>query len=194
MESGKRARQKESTRAGILRAAKEVYAEQGFSSTTSCIARRAGVSHGTIFVHFPTLEDLLIAVLQSFLEDIGGRLHGLAESGGHILDLLRAHLEVLTDYEDFYRNLISQMQSLPEEARYTVVAIQSIVSLHLAKAFARGKEEGHIKHIPTHMLCNTWMGLVHYYLHNKALFAPEGSVLQHRREEMIDSFGALIQT
>lgn len=194
METSKRTLQKEATRASILRAAREIYAEQGFASTTSCIARRAGVSHGSIFAHFPTLEDLLIAVLQAFLEDIGGRLHGLAESGGHILELLRAHLDVLTEYEDFYRNLISQMQSLPEEARHTLVAIQSIVSYHLAKAFEQGKEEGRIKHIPTHMLCNTWMGLVHYYLHNKALFTPDGSVLEHRRDELIDSFGTLIQT
>ncbi len=48
----------------IVDAAREVFLEQGFSATTAEIARRAGVSEGTLFKRFSTKEDL-------FAETIG---------------------------------------------------------------------------------------------------------------------------
>lgn len=42
----------------IVDAAREVFLEQGFSATTAEIARRAGVSEGTLFKRFATKEDL----------------------------------------------------------------------------------------------------------------------------------------
>ena len=48
----------------IVDAAREVFLEQGFSATTAEIARRAGVSEGTLFKRFATKEDL-------FAETIG---------------------------------------------------------------------------------------------------------------------------
>jgi|GEM_PF-7016826 AcrR family transcriptional regulator len=51
---GKRRHQKEQTRMRIIAAVIKVYTEQGFSAPTTAIAGEAGISHGSIFVHFPS--------------------------------------------------------------------------------------------------------------------------------------------
>jgi AcrR family transcriptional regulator len=47
----------------ILEAAKAVFLEEGFGAQTSKIAKRAGVSEGSIFKRFPTKEALFLASL-----------------------------------------------------------------------------------------------------------------------------------
>ncbi|MHA1911782.1 MAG: TetR/AcrR family transcriptional regulator [Candidatus Kariarchaeaceae archaeon] len=60
-----RDKQKEETHNKILDVATELFFAEGFSkTTTSAIGERAGVSKGTIFHHFPTKEDLGLAVLE----------------------------------------------------------------------------------------------------------------------------------
>ncbi|AWN23390.1 TetR/AcrR family transcriptional regulator [Deinococcus irradiatisoli] len=47
----------------IVEAAREVFLEQGFSATTAEIARRAGVSEGTLFNRFASKEELFAETL-----------------------------------------------------------------------------------------------------------------------------------
>jgi AcrR family transcriptional regulator len=47
----------------ILSAAREVFTEQGMSATTAEVARRAGVSEGTIFNRFGSKSDLMMAAM-----------------------------------------------------------------------------------------------------------------------------------
>lgn len=50
--------------AKILEAAIEIFSEKGFAATsTSEIAKKAGVAEGTIFRHYKTKKDLLIAIV-----------------------------------------------------------------------------------------------------------------------------------
>ncbi|WP_027408368.1 TetR/AcrR family transcriptional regulator [Anoxybacteroides tepidamans] len=50
--------------AKILEAAIEMFAEKGYAATsTSEIAKRAGVAEGTIFRHYKTKKDLLLAIV-----------------------------------------------------------------------------------------------------------------------------------
>ena len=66
-------------RARILDAAEEVFAEFGPGGSTEEVARRAGVAIGTVFRHFPTKDDLLVAILkrlQARLLEEAGELGG----------------------------------------------------------------------------------------------------------------------
>ncbi|MEW5855394.1 MAG: helix-turn-helix domain-containing protein [Myxococcota bacterium] len=55
----------------IEEAALELFAERGFAATsTSEIAKRAGVAEGTIFRHFPTKKALLLAVAGPVVEHV----------------------------------------------------------------------------------------------------------------------------
>jgi AcrR family transcriptional regulator len=189
----KRTLQKELTRERIIAAAFRVYSEQGFTATTSAIAHEAGVSHGSVFVHFPTVESLLLCLLDSFSQDMKNEILVLEDSGGDIEKLLDMHIGVLIRHEDFYKRLITEAALLPKEARHELVAIQSMVSIHFMQALEPLMDAGTVKGIPFHMIFNTWLGLVHHYLMNAELFTPDGSVLTHHRSALTTTFLALVR-
>lgn len=57
----------------ILKAALKVFTEKGYSAaTTSEIAREAGVAEGTIFRHFKTKKDILLATLIPLMKNFIG--------------------------------------------------------------------------------------------------------------------------
>ncbi|WRS28491.1 TetR/AcrR family transcriptional regulator [Oscillospiraceae bacterium MB08-C2-2] len=188
----KRQLQKENTRNKIVETAYIVYSEQGFSATTATIAKEAGVSHGTIFVHFPSVDELLCAVIEDFGDSLGLELHTLAEKKCDIREFLRTHLNVLSKHENFYLRLITEKNLLPDETRISLVKLQSITAYHFSKIIEQDYERQGIKDIPIHLLFNTWMGLIHYYLQNKELFSPEDPLIDRYSEELTGMFLKLI--
>lgn len=54
----------------VLEAASQVFAEEGIEASVAEIARRAGVGAGTIFRHFPTKHDLLLASLDVGFDEV----------------------------------------------------------------------------------------------------------------------------
>src|ERR1700743_3772409 len=57
------------TRARIVAAATEVFAERGLEASTAEIASRAGVGEATLFRRFPTKDDLVTAIVAVMLEE-----------------------------------------------------------------------------------------------------------------------------
>lgn len=55
-------------RAAILAAATEAFAEYGPKATTEQVAVRAGVAVGTVFRHFATKDELLVAIMKESLQ------------------------------------------------------------------------------------------------------------------------------
>src|SRR5262245_6352874 len=93
-----RKEQKDATRRLIIRAAEKLFAARGITQTTTAdIARAVKLSHGAVFVHFPSREALVVAVIEAF----GARLsQAFAEQvSGDLEGVLRSHLAVLADYE-----------------------------------------------------------------------------------------------
>ena len=63
-----RRRRKDARPAELLEAALALFVEKGFAATRSEeVARAAGVSKGTLYLYFPSKEELLTAVIQHFL-------------------------------------------------------------------------------------------------------------------------------
>ena len=189
----KRSLQKAQTRKKIIAAAIKIYSEHGFQAPTTLIANEAQLSHGSIFVHFPTVEDLLLCLLENFSNDLNAELHSLTQSGRKIAKLLDMHINALIKHEDFYKRLVKEAVYLPEEAKNTFIAIQSTVAIHFLQVLEHEINAGKIKDLPFHMLFNTWLGLVHYYLLNGDLFAPRESVLKRYKNTLIKCFLSLIK-
>ncbi len=192
MSQTKRQEQKELTRQRIMNTAFRIYAVNGFSTPTNIIAQEAGVSHGAIFVHFPTKEVLQLHVLERFAKEVLKKLHGLSTTSQDISELLHAHINVLYKYEEFYKKIILEIASLPNEAREIIISLQSAMSWHFSTVIEQGQKAGLIKKIPLHMLFNTWIAILHYYLQNADLFAPGASVLDCCGDELINTFVTLI--
>jgi AcrR family transcriptional regulator len=71
----KKARQSETTRAALISAARELFAEQGFSETsTEQIVKRAGVTRGALYHHYRDKEDLFRAVFETIEAELAERL------------------------------------------------------------------------------------------------------------------------
>ena len=54
----------------IVEVAREVFREQGYDASLDDVAKRAGVGAGTLYRHFPTRENLLDAVMQSWVDRV----------------------------------------------------------------------------------------------------------------------------
>ena len=179
-----RTAQKEHTRQHLLNTAYAKFAQKGFLATkTLDIANAARVSHGTLFLHFPTREELLIKTIDEFGLQIGRKLKHLAEDQGTAKDVLAAHLETIKEFESFYANLVIEGPLLPPTVRSRAFMIQSGVARYLEKAMTSRENS-----IPIHFLLNSWMGLIHYYLSNRDLFAPGQSVIEVFGNQLLEHF------
>ncbi|WP_307806999.1 helix-turn-helix domain-containing protein [Naasia sp. SYSU D00057] len=69
-------------RRALLAAAREVFAESGYSAPLSAVARRAGVGQGSLYRHFPDR----IALAAAVFEDNLGELEDVAASPDATLD------------------------------------------------------------------------------------------------------------
>lgn len=184
-----RARQKTETRTRILAKARNLCARRGFSATrTLDVARAARVSHGAVFVHFPTREALMSAVVGELARDITDKLHALATQGATLAEALEAHLACLAEREDEVRWLLIEAPVLPKGFHLALVGMQSAVSQHLSAAAERDMAAGRVRDMPIHLLFNTWIGLVHHYVVNRDLFAPGRSVLREHGRALIEHF------
>jgi len=194
MAKTQRQMQKERTRKHLIETAFRQFAQKGLTTTrTADIAKAAKVSHGTVFAHFSTQEELLNTVIEEFGVRVSLRLHELAAGNGSLRDVLAAHLRGLTEFEAFYTRLVIEGRLLPENARNTFTMIQSSISFHISQAAEREMKEGNMDRYPVHLLFNTWIGLIHYYLANNDLFAAPGeSVLERHGQELLEHYMKLI--
>jgi AcrR family transcriptional regulator len=86
-----RSRRKEARPAEIIAAALASFAERGYAATKlEDVAAAAGISKGTIYLYFPTKEDLFRAVVrQAVLPNVEAAEANLASHTGSSADMLR---------------------------------------------------------------------------------------------------------
>lgn len=104
---GKRVQNKENTKQAILRAALELFAEQGFyRTTTKAISRKARIAEGTLFNYFQTKEDLALYFFEQELDEVIGwyerdRRIQRAALPEKLFAIIHRFLERLAPYEEF---------------------------------------------------------------------------------------------
>lgn len=193
MKKETRKEQKEKTKELLLRIAYREFGEKGINATkTIDIAKAAGVSHGTLFLHFATREELLLNVVEEFGMKVGRLFSALKISKKGVREVLAAHLAVLRKDEPFWARVAIEGNSLPEQIRAHLFVIQSGIAHYLNEAIQTNLQEGTIRRLPLPLLLNTWLGLIQYYLINRDLFAPGQSVIEVKGEELLNYFVELI--
>jgi AcrR family transcriptional regulator len=189
-----RQQHKDRTRSLLMATARRHFAREGVGQArTADIAASARVAHGTLFVHFPTREDLVAAVVEDFGKRVAGRIHELADEGLGVKDLLTAHLNGLQEFEPLYSRLVTEGPALPRGVQDAMTSIQSAISHHLSRAAEREMKEGRIRRMPYHLFFTTWIGLVHYYIAHASSFAPGESVLKRHGQMLRDHFLMLVK-
>ena len=150
------ARRKEARPAEILDAALQLFAEKGFAGTRmEDIARRAGVTKGTIYLYFENKEAMFKTLVR---ESIGATLTGVSENvrnfQGSARDLLRmalgtmAHLLTASDRVVLPKIIIAESGNFPELARfYRDEIIEKGLGL-MSGLIERGIAQGEFRAVP----------------------------------------------
>ena len=79
----------------LVAAAEEVFSAQGTDAPLDVIARHAGVGNATLYRHFPTRRDLLVAVCVGEVEALCGlaeQVRGAANPRDALIDWIRAYI------------------------------------------------------------------------------------------------------
>ncbi len=80
----------EETRVRILEAAAECFAQRGYEAAgVAEICERAGVSKGAFYHHFPSKQDLFMALLNDWLEALDVGLRRVRAEAANVPDALR---------------------------------------------------------------------------------------------------------
>jgi AcrR family transcriptional regulator len=90
----------------IVEVAREVFREQGYDASLDEVAKRAGVGPGTLYRHFPTRENLLDAIMQSWVDRV-------TETADKALAHEGSDRDLLLNWFQEYVALISQHKGGP---------------------------------------------------------------------------------
>ncbi|HID88683.1 MAG TPA: TetR/AcrR family transcriptional regulator [Anaerolineae bacterium] len=150
----RREREKEERRQTILRAARDVFLEEGFHrATVDSIAERAEVSKGTVYLYFESKESLLAHLLLEGLEALLGYLEE-AYAPGRTLDAeerLRrlgwAYIQFFQREPHYFRFLMAvdrgRFRETVSPKTYRQVLEASLEGLNwVVQAIEQGIEEG----------------------------------------------------
>ncbi|MEV6152637.1 TetR/AcrR family transcriptional regulator [Nonomuraea sp. NPDC052129] len=105
----------------IVRVARAVFTEHGPDSSLNQVAQRAEVGPGTLYRHFPTLQDLLVAVIKDDVAALCARGQALlsdasAQAGVSADGALRAWLRAVAVHATAMRGLVAtQLASWPAD-------------------------------------------------------------------------------
>jgi len=152
-------RRKDARPAEIVAAALDCFAERGFAGTRlDDVARRAGVTKGTVYLYFPNKEELFKAVVREtllpHLDRVLGGLEGTPEDPRERIrqafDFLSGKL-LGTPLAVIPKLVIAEAGNFPEIARFYLDEVVGPVRAFLADAIHRGVELGHFRAVdPDH--------------------------------------------
>ncbi|WP_298924350.1 TetR/AcrR family transcriptional regulator [uncultured Ramlibacter sp.] len=150
VQAAKRERRKQARPGELLDAALDLFVEKGFAATRAEeVAARAGVSKGTLFLYFPSKEELLKAVVR---ENIAGRFAEWNEEFDHFegssADMVRYCMNVwwqrvgATKASGITKLMMSEASNFPEIAAFyqqeVIVPGQALIR----KILQRGVDSG----------------------------------------------------
>lgn len=155
---GKRAR----SRLIIMHAAKELFEEKGLTHVTfNDIANRADMCRTTIFNHFSTINELMLAVLEQEVQELVSYCEDSKQEGE---DLIRAMFEKLIDDTCNYPVLTAKLLSngiISESERSSLLQLEQVVYNNLDDMSDKEKEQKVI------LLTGIYYGLMnHFFINN----------------------------
>ncbi|MEC5241384.1 TetR/AcrR family transcriptional regulator [Bacillus mycoides] len=169
----------------ILEAAVDMFGEKGYASTsTSEIAKRAGVAEGTIFRYYKTKKDLLFAVVMPTLTKFAAPFFVQAfakeifkteyESYEVLLRvIIQNRFEFAKKHFPMIKILIQEVPFQPELKSEIQQLIETEQLVHFKKLIAKFQEEGEIIELPPSSVLRLTLSAVLGLLLTRFLLLPE---------------------
>lgn len=135
----------------LLEAALDLFVERGFAATRmDDVAQRAGVSKGTVYLYWPSKEDLLRAVIRRFLSgQLDAGEAALRAHTGSIPDLLRTTFAqwwiavIDSPASGVFKLMLAEARNFPEIAAFyrqeVVERGQGLIREIVEQGIARGE-------------------------------------------------------
>jgi len=148
-----RQRRKEARPQELLDAALDLFVERGFAATRSeDVAARAGVSKGTLYLYFPSKEELLKEVIRhNVVSEIAEGVDIVRQFEGSSSELLAMMLRLWwerigeTRASGIIKLMTSEARNFPEVAQFYVDEVIAPANQMLAKVIERGIERGEFR-------------------------------------------------
>ncbi len=148
-------RRKEARPKELLASAIELFVERGFASTRlEDVARRAGVSKGTLYLYYANKEDLFKAVVrQTILPMIDDAETSVAEFEGHSAELLRQVILSwwvrigATKASGISKLILAEADNFPELARFYQEEVMTRRMRMISNMLERGIRRGEFRAI-----------------------------------------------
>ncbi|MCD4829849.1 MAG: TetR/AcrR family transcriptional regulator [Candidatus Cloacimonetes bacterium] len=189
----KRQQQKLATRQKLVNTARKLFIKQGFLETTTVqIAKQSGVAHGTLFVHFPTRDYLMIEVLDAEMELLSDELNQVASRTGDFFELLDRYLDFLIEHEDIFAVLARELPFYPDELRRKALFRQAGIQGHFHRALSDAVVTDRFPACNAGMVVQTVFAQLHYYLSLRSVFVDEGSVIERFRRRIVSIARSLV--
>ncbi|MEY4882778.1 MAG: hypothetical protein RIS34_632 [Pseudomonadota bacterium] len=184
----KRERRKEARPGELLAAALELFVEKGYAATRAEeVAKRAGVSKGTLFLYFSSKEELFKAVVR---DNISGRFPDwsaeLEAFEGSTADMLRHAMSVwwtsvgATQASGISKLMMSEASNFPELAIFYQQEVIEPGHALIRHILQRGVDRGEFRSIDmkygVHMVMAPLLFLV-MWKHSYGAFADGGTQL-----------------
>ncbi len=137
------------------------FAEKGFRNTAiGDIARNIGVADGTVFYHYRTKEDLFVAVLENFKEELIRESRDYLAAGEFadglemVVGLIGFYLSLAARMEErfllLHRHYPYQLAEANPACRRHLEDIYDFFASTYEQAIRRGQEDGSIRELPAH--------------------------------------------
>lgn len=150
----RRARRKEARPGEIVAAALRLFSDRGFAATKlEDVAAAAGIGKGTIYLYFPTKEDLFRAVVRQAvlpnLEAVAALVQDPDRSAADILRAIAARFLLLldTDLTAIPKLVLAESGNFPALARFYAEEVVLKAMALIRGVLARGIERGEFRPI-----------------------------------------------
>jgi len=190
----KRQLQKQFTREKIIGAAKQIFIEKGIINTaTSQIAEAAGIAHGTLFLHFPSKDSLVIELLDVELAKFSDNIKQLIIETTDIETILEQYLNLIQSEEGFFSSLARELPNYKDELRRKILFRESLIREHFHQVIENGIKENIYAKVDIPSTLTFLFGTINYYLSLKTSFVQEESVISKFHKQIIDVFMKILR-
>jgi len=177
----------------ILAAALELFTRQGYERTsTRQIAQAAGVAEGSIFNHFPSKKDLLVAVMAQIVDGYFGA--DLAAPKADTLDLLRetfrSRLEMGFAHAERVRFLLGELLTNQEMRQSYFEAVILRLTDRVERLLQQRIAEGLVRPCNVQVVAGALVGAFLTFL-LVAVLDEERRLLHHSLDEISDELAHL---
>ena len=158
-----RQRRKQARPQELLNAALELFVEKGFAATRSEeVATRAGVSKGTLYLYFPSKEELFKAVVRSNISALIAEGQRIADQfDGSSAQLLRLLMHTWwqrvgdTHAGGIFKIVIAEARNFPDLAQFCIDEVVLPAHRLISGTLQRGIDLGEFRKLPVNEATHT---------------------------------------